>query len=510
MTRLVRAGNPGPMTLDGTNTWLVGSARVLVVDPGPDDDDHLRAVLAEVARDGGVLGGVLLTHRHHDHAEALGSPLLREARRRGRCRRAGRRTPPWARRRSRRPLAAATDEPVRPVPLPGHTDDSLGLVLPRRGEVLTGDTVLGRGTSVVAHPDGHLGDYLASLDAPARARRGADGRRRAGVAGPAGPRAGARGPGRGRGRAARPPARRASPRSGRAPGAASRRGGRTPRPADDALVAAVVAAVYPEVDDPVLQEAAARTVRATLVHLGGGRRVSEQGTSRWQVLGERQVYDSPWLTVHLLDVVHPDGTRYDHHAVRQTAAAVACVVRREDGAVLLMRRHRVVPDVWGWEVPAGRVEPGEGVEEAAARETVEETGWTVRGVRRVTGFHPLGGSSDQRFEVCVAEADEQVGSHDPVEADRLGWFSLEERARARARRGGAGGAEPGGAAVAAQRARRVSRSTSRIVTARASSRSQPRPAKSASALLTVSRLAPTSWASSSWVSSCATRTPSST
>ena len=79
MTRLVRAGNPGPMTLDGTNTWLVGSARVLVVDPGPDDEDHLRAVLAEVARDGGLLGGVLLTHRHHDHAEALGSPLLREA-----------------------------------------------------------------------------------------------------------------------------------------------------------------------------------------------------------------------------------------------------------------------------------------------------------------------------------------------------------------------------------------------------------------------------------------------
>ena len=148
-----------------------------------------------------------------------------------------------------------------------------------------------------------------------------------------------------------------------------------------------------------------------------------EGTSRWQVLGERRVYDSPWLTVHLLDVVHPDGTRYDHHAVRQTAAAAACLVRRDDGDVLLMWRHRVVPDVWGWEVPAGRVEPGEAVEAAAARETLEETGWTVRAVRRATGFHPLGGSSDQRFEVCLAEAGEQVGGHDPVEADRLGWFS---------------------------------------------------------------------------------------
>jgi len=85
-----------------------------------------------------------------------------------------------------------------------------------------------------------------------------------------------------------------------------------------------------------------------------------------------------------------------------------------------------VPDAWGWEVPAGRVEPGESPEQAAARETVEETGWTVRGVRHLTGFHPLGGSADHRFEVCAAEADEQVGPHDPVEADRVAWFSPAE------------------------------------------------------------------------------------
>uniref|UniRef100_UPI0030EC60BC MBL fold metallo-hydrolase n=1 Tax=Aquipuribacter hungaricus TaxID=545624 RepID=UPI0030EC60BC len=78
MTRLVRADNPGPMTLEGTNTWLVGRERVLVVDPGPADPAHLAAVLAAVAG-AGALGGVLLTHRHPDHADALGHDVLRSA-----------------------------------------------------------------------------------------------------------------------------------------------------------------------------------------------------------------------------------------------------------------------------------------------------------------------------------------------------------------------------------------------------------------------------------------------
>lgn len=159
------------------------------------------------------------------------------------------------------------------------------------------------------------------------------------------------------------------------------------------------------------------------------------GTSRWQVLGERSVYDSDWVRVHLLDVVHPGGHRYEHHAVRATAAAVACVVLRgpeggseDEREVLLMWRHRVVPDAWGWEVPAGRVEAGEPVVVAAARETVEETGWSVTDVRHVTGFHPIGGSGDQRFEVCLARGLGQVGEPDPAEADEVAWVSL-SRAR---------------------------------------------------------------------------------
>ena len=264
MTRLVRADNPGPMTLEGTNTWLLGRRRVLVVDPGPARPDHLAAVLAEVARDGGVLGGVLLTHRHHDHAEALDLPMLRAV-----LASAGAAVlaldpslgaPPQP-----DALARATDEPVRLLSLPGHTDDSVGLVVPGERAVLTGDTVLGRGTSVVAYPDGDLGHHLASLDALlalTATGRGAPWRGLPGH-GPELEDLGVAVTGLRAHRLARLGQVEAALDAVRAAGA----GDDDLAGADD-LVAAVVARVYPDLADPVLRGAASRTVRATLVHLG--------------------------------------------------------------------------------------------------------------------------------------------------------------------------------------------------------------------------------------------------
>jgi len=249
------------MTLEGTNTWLVGLSRVLVVDPGPADGAHLDAVLAEVRRDGGRLGGVLLTHRHPDHADALAHPVLRAAL-------AAAQAPVLAIDPSLGVppeislLRTASDEPAVLIPVPGHTDDSLALLLPRRDEILTGDTVLGRGTSVVAHPEGDLTQYLGSLERLlVLDDRGA------------GPWRGL--PGHGpvledlmasvRGLRAHRLARVEQVRA-----ALAGRVGEDDRggdPADDTLVAAVVAAVYPDVSDPVLVGAASRTVRATMVHL---------------------------------------------------------------------------------------------------------------------------------------------------------------------------------------------------------------------------------------------------
>ena len=135
---LVRANNPGPMTLDGTNTWVLlppDGGPAIVVDPGPDDEEHLRAVAAL-----GPIGAILVTHGHPDHVEGL--PRLVE-------------------------LTGATGEPsgleVETIATPGHTADSVSFVVGTGGEraVLTGDTILGRGTTVL---DGELGDYLASLE----------------------------------------------------------------------------------------------------------------------------------------------------------------------------------------------------------------------------------------------------------------------------------------------------------------------------------------------------------
>jgi glyoxylase-like metal-dependent hydrolase (beta-lactamase superfamily II) len=159
----VLAPNPSPMTLDGTNTDVVGdpaAGQAVVVDPGPDDDVHRRAVDAVLAARGARCVAVLVTHHHGDHAEAAR---------------------PWSAR-FRAPVGAATPEVAGPdgrvlapgerlrlagttidvVATPGHTSDHLAFRL-ESGAVLVGDHVLGRGTSVVTHPEGDVEAYLTSL-----------------------------------------------------------------------------------------------------------------------------------------------------------------------------------------------------------------------------------------------------------------------------------------------------------------------------------------------------------
>jgi glyoxylase-like metal-dependent hydrolase (beta-lactamase superfamily II) len=159
----VLAPNPSGMTLDGTNTYVVGapgSGQAVLVDPGPDDDRHLAAVEAALAARDARCVAVLVTHHHGDHAEAalpwgarfgapVGAATPAVAGPDGRVLAAG----------ERLALAGTT---IGVVATPGHTADHLAFRL-ESGAVLVGDHVLGRGTSVVTHPEGDVVAYLESL-----------------------------------------------------------------------------------------------------------------------------------------------------------------------------------------------------------------------------------------------------------------------------------------------------------------------------------------------------------
>jgi glyoxylase-like metal-dependent hydrolase (beta-lactamase superfamily II) len=149
----VLAPNPGVYTLEGTNTWIVGSEPAFVIDPGPDVPEHL----AEVAREAGTVGAVLVTHDHPDHAPGaipfarlVGAPVF-----------AFRLDGAEALSGGQRVRAGALTLTV--VHTPGHTADHVAFHDPGSGALFTGDTVLGRGTSFLDPPEGNLVQYLRSL-----------------------------------------------------------------------------------------------------------------------------------------------------------------------------------------------------------------------------------------------------------------------------------------------------------------------------------------------------------
>jgi len=166
----LRVDNPGPMTLDGTNTWLVitpaDPATAIIVDPGPLDDRHLTSVVAAAEDYRTRIALIVLTHHHRDHAGGAlqlatltGAPVRAAA---AQLCAAG------------EPLTdgewlggsagGLPGDGLQVITTPGHTPDSVCLYLPVDRVLLSGDTVLGSGMTVIAHPEGSLADYLASLD----------------------------------------------------------------------------------------------------------------------------------------------------------------------------------------------------------------------------------------------------------------------------------------------------------------------------------------------------------
>jgi 8-oxo-dGTP pyrophosphatase MutT (NUDIX family) len=147
---------------------------------------------------------------------------------------------------------------------------------------------------------------------------------------------------------------------------------------------------------------------------------------RWLVHGERSLYECEWLRLVLTDVEIPDGERFEHHVVRIPNHAAGTVVSDPERGVLLLWRHRFITDTWGYEIPAGRIEPGETPDEAAVRETVEETGWRPTGLRPLVRYQPINGVCDQVFHVFVAGSASRVGEPvDRAEAERIEWVPME-------------------------------------------------------------------------------------
>lgn len=153
MIERIVAPNPGAYTLDGTCTYLID--RTICIDPGPDIESHLDAITTAAPQ----LRAIVVTHRHGDHAPAA-LPLAR---------RTGARlyAPDGVGEGvdhviSDGEIIVAGDTRLTAIATPGHTSEHFCFITPD-GDLFTGDTVLGSGTTVIFPPDGHMGSYLASL-----------------------------------------------------------------------------------------------------------------------------------------------------------------------------------------------------------------------------------------------------------------------------------------------------------------------------------------------------------
>jgi len=149
---------------------------------------------------------------------------------------------------------------------------------------------------------------------------------------------------------------------------------------------------------------------------------SQQSQGRWNVYGERPIYENFWTTVTLMEVEPPGQDRFEHHVVRLHRCAGVVVLDAAGENVLMLYRHRFIPDTWGWEIPVGMVDPGETSEQTAIREVEEETGYRVSAVDHILSYEPMIGIATSPHELYVARGAERVGPPtDTTEAARIDW-----------------------------------------------------------------------------------------
>jgi len=144
---------------------------------------------------------------------------------------------------------------------------------------------------------------------------------------------------------------------------------------------------------------------------------------RWTVHSQKQLYEDEWLDIRVADVELPDGRHLQHRLIRTPPGAGAVVLA--GGKVLLMWRHRFITGAEGWEIPMGKIDPGEDPAAAAARETEEETGWRPGPLRFLLRVEPTPGLSDSVHNIYLANGAERIGPpEDDFESDHVEWVAL--------------------------------------------------------------------------------------
>ena len=142
--------------------------------------------------------------------------------------------------------------------------------------------------------------------------------------------------------------------------------------------------------------------------------------------GEREIYTSEWMSLHLADVEIPGGARFEHHVLRMPFEAAGTLVHDPDRGLLLLWRHRFITDNWGWEVPAGRIEADETPAQAAERECLEETGWRPGPLEPLVDYDAAHGATDHHFNIFLARGATYVGEPtDPGESERVEWLLVD-------------------------------------------------------------------------------------
>ncbi|MGH3855821.1 MAG: NUDIX hydrolase [Pseudonocardiaceae bacterium] len=148
--------------------------------------------------------------------------------------------------------------------------------------------------------------------------------------------------------------------------------------------------------------------------------------TRWTIRGERLVDNTRGVRLSIARVELPDGARFEQYVLRMPKAAMTVLLDDARQRVLMIWRHRFIPDRWTWELPGGYVDPDENPEATAAREVEEETGWRPRCMRLLTRFQPLAGTADFENLIFLGEGAEDTGAPADInEAARVEWITLD-------------------------------------------------------------------------------------